>query len=124
MEGSKWRVEGAAVENEKSAKRVGGGGGGDESGWTYYDNKWQDGRKVDGWGRYTRRRKWVRDAELVESTAASDGSKSNAPVELDATSACRIATQAKRLVRRRWRWSEWNNTPRREVPPTAAADVL
>jgi hypothetical protein len=70
VEGSSWRVEGAAVENEKSAKRVGGGGGGDESGWTYYDNKWQDGRKVDGWGRYTRRRKWVRDAELVETPAA------------------------------------------------------
>jgi len=87
VEGSKWRVEGAAVENEKSAKRVGGGGGGDESGWTYYDNKWQDGRKVDGWGRYTRRRKWVRDAELVESTPTSDSSKSIAPVELDATSA-------------------------------------
>lgn len=69
VEGSSWRVEGAAVDNEKSAKRIGGGGGGDESGWTYYDNKWQDGRKVDGWGRYTRRRKWVRDAELVEVTS-------------------------------------------------------
>lgn len=65
-EGSQWRVEGATASNEKSAKRIGGGGGGDESGWTYYDNKWRDGRKVDGWGRYTRRRKWVRDAELVE----------------------------------------------------------
>lgn len=71
--GSTWRVEGAAVvENEKSAKRIGGGGGGDESGWTYYDNKWQDGRKVDGWGRYTRRRKWVRDAELVEVQAGDE----------------------------------------------------
>lgn len=74
--GSAWRVEGAAVENEKSAKRVGGGGGGDESGWTYYDNKWQDGRKVDGWGRYTRRRKWVRDAELVEVSPNQTDSES------------------------------------------------
>ncbi|KAI7635748.1 hypothetical protein KC343_g1634, partial [Hortaea werneckii] len=41
-------------------------GGGDESGWVYFDNKWLDGRKTDGWGRYTRRRKWMRDAELVE----------------------------------------------------------
>jgi len=65
---SEWRVEGAVVDKEKSAKRIGGGGGGDDSGWTYYDSKWQDGRKTDGWGRYTRRRKWVRDAELVEIT--------------------------------------------------------
>lgn len=29
--------------------------------------QWQNGRKgKDGWGRYTRRRKWCRDAELVE----------------------------------------------------------
>jgi hypothetical protein len=29
--------------------------------------QWQDGRRgQDGWGRYTRRRKWFRDAELVE----------------------------------------------------------
>ena len=67
--GSEWKVEGATSkgrEKEKSAKRLGGGGGGDESGWVYFDNKWLDGRKTDGWGRYTRRRKWMRDAELVE----------------------------------------------------------
>lgn len=30
-------------------------------------SQWQDGRRgQDGWGRYTRRRKWYRDAELVE----------------------------------------------------------
>lgn len=29
--------------------------------------KWRDGRRgVDGWGKYTRRRKWLRNAELVE----------------------------------------------------------
>jgi hypothetical protein len=78
VEGSSWRVEGAAIENEKSAKRIGGGGGGDESGWTYYDNKWQDGRKTDGWGRYTRRRKWVRDAELVEVTPETQANAQSA----------------------------------------------
>jgi len=37
----------------------------------FYDNKWQHGRSgKDGWGRYTRRRKWCRDAELIE---ISDG---------------------------------------------------
>ena len=56
-------------EREKSAKRIGGGGGGDYSGWVYYDNSWGDGRREDGWGRYTRRRKWVRDAELVEKSS-------------------------------------------------------
>ncbi|MCJ1431202.1 peroxisome- protein, partial [Xylographa pallens] len=29
---------------------------------------WNDGRRQDGWGRYTRRRKWYRDAELVDNT--------------------------------------------------------
>ena len=65
-EGSSWHVEGALTDKEKSAKRIGGGGGGVWSGWVYYDNKWDDGRREDGWGRYTRRRKWIRDAELVE----------------------------------------------------------
>lgn len=66
--GSSWHIEGAVTDadKEKSAKRIGGGGGGEDVGWIYYDNKWQGGRKTDGWGRYTRRRKWVRDAELVE----------------------------------------------------------
>ncbi|KAK6418621.1 hypothetical protein LTR81_008082 [Elasticomyces elasticus] len=67
--GSDWKVEGASTEKERSAKRIGGGGGGDDVGWVYYDNKWRDGRRVDGWDRYTRRRKWVRDAELVEVSA-------------------------------------------------------
>jgi hypothetical protein len=44
-----------------------GGPGEQGEGWWYYDNKWRDGRRgVDGWGKYTRRRKWVRRAELVE----------------------------------------------------------
>ena len=38
----------------------------ESEGWWYYDNKWRDGKKSDGWGKYTRRRKWVRRAELVE----------------------------------------------------------
>ena len=45
----------------------------EDKGWIYYDNKWQNGRRgVDGWGKYTRRRKWVRDAELVEATPSAD----------------------------------------------------
>ncbi|KAK8192539.1 hypothetical protein M8818_007709 [Zalaria obscura] len=83
-EGSEWCVEGGAgrgaaagVEgtDEKKGHRKRGSDGGagsgagktEDVGWIYYDNKWHDGRRgQDGWGRYTRRRKWVRDAELVD----------------------------------------------------------
>ncbi|GAB7363635.1 hypothetical protein MBLNU230_g4205t1 [Neophaeotheca triangularis] len=75
---SEWRVEGAAREKEKSAKRIGGGGGGEEDGWTYFDNKWQDGHRKDGWGRYTRRRKWGRDAELIELESGDVGTAGDA----------------------------------------------
>jgi len=69
VEGSEWRVEGAGEHDEggtnpKADSNTDGG-----SGWIYYDNKWQNGRRGhDSWGRYTRRRKWYRDAELVECT--------------------------------------------------------
>lgn len=44
----------------------------DEAEWVYYDNKWRDGQRAqDGWGKYTRRRKWVRDAELVDAEPAA-----------------------------------------------------
>ena len=75
VKGSEWSVEGAKTENEKSAKRIGGGGGGDESGWVYCDNYWADPRKLDGFSRYTRRRKWTRDAELVDVGAEEDAPK-------------------------------------------------
>ncbi|KAL8867417.1 MAG: hypothetical protein Q9174_005683 [Haloplaca sp. 1 TL-2023] len=55
--GSEWKVEGSG--KAKTGDEV--------DGWIFYDNKWNDGRRgQDGWGRYTRRRKWYRDAELVE----------------------------------------------------------
>jgi hypothetical protein len=46
---------------------------GEGEGWWYYDNKWRDGKKVDGWGKYTRRRKWCRRAELVEDLPVAEG---------------------------------------------------
>ncbi|KAJ6043445.1 uncharacterized protein N7446_001644 [Penicillium canescens] len=62
VEGSDWRVEGADFFNSKSEAK-----GATGEGWIYYDNKWNDGRRgQDGWDRYTRRRKWYRDAELAE----------------------------------------------------------
>ncbi|KAL8683298.1 MAG: hypothetical protein Q9186_000681 [Xanthomendoza sp. 1 TL-2023] len=57
VEGSEWKIEG--IGKGKTAD--------DADGWIFYDNKWNDGRRgQDSWGRYTRRRKWYRDAELVE----------------------------------------------------------
>ncbi|KAL1956471.1 hypothetical protein VTO42DRAFT_7269 [Malbranchea cinnamomea] len=64
--GSEWRIDGVIPESSLSKN---GGNKDDDVGWIYYDNKWNDGRRgQDSWGRYTRRRKWCRDAELVEVT--------------------------------------------------------
>ncbi|PHH81919.1 hypothetical protein CDD82_7521 [Ophiocordyceps australis] len=60
---SRWRVDG--VPDEHGPVDYDGEVG--KNGWVYYDNKWQNGRRgQDGWGKWTRRRKWYRDAELVE----------------------------------------------------------
>ena len=90
-EGSHWKVEDDSTHPEREAekrKRAASNAsrysntsktseadadGDSEEGWIYYDNKWTNGRRgVDGWGRYTRRRKWVRDAELVEVTPSTE----------------------------------------------------
>lgn len=71
VKGSKWRVEGASDQDEGGANAKADATDGGQ-GWIYYDNKWQNGRRgQDGWGKYTRRRKWYRDAELVEVTAST-----------------------------------------------------
>ncbi|KAK0616775.1 integral peroxisomal membrane peroxin-domain-containing protein [Immersiella caudata] len=70
VEGSRWRVDGVPDEavTAASGKERDYDGPGGKMGWVYYDNKWQNGRRgQDGWGRWTRRRKWYRDAELVEA---------------------------------------------------------
>ncbi|KAI0483778.1 integral peroxisomal membrane peroxin-domain-containing protein [Xylaria cf. heliscus] len=60
--GGKWRVDGVPDIDEADYDGEAG-----RTGWIFYDNKWQNGRRGnDGWGRWTRRRKWYRDAELVE----------------------------------------------------------
>ncbi|KAI1406856.1 Pex24p-domain-containing protein [Hypoxylon sp. FL1857] len=77
VEGSKWRVDGAPDLDEADYDTDAG-----KNGWIFYDNKWQNGRRGnDGWGRWTRRRKWYRDAELVE---ISDETASPPPPELPA----------------------------------------
>ncbi|KOS19848.1 Peroxisomal membrane protein PEX30 [Escovopsis weberi] len=74
-EGSRWRVDG--VSDDEDIDQDGPEG---RNGWIYYDNKWQNGKRgQDGWGRWTRRRKWYRDAELVEADDVPPAT------ELDAT---------------------------------------
>ncbi|PSR84047.1 integral peroxisomal membrane peroxin-domain-containing protein [Coniella lustricola] len=111
VEGSRWRVDGVPDEAVASVEQKGSGGGSSsnsvwdydgeagKTGWVYYDNKWQFGRRgQDGWGRWTRRRKWYRDAELVEieddDAADDDESPNNSerttqPVEMDAAQQAR-----------------------------------
>ncbi|ROW07499.1 hypothetical protein VPNG_07094 [Cytospora leucostoma] len=79
VDSSIWRVDGVPDEavsgggaNGKEGEWNYDGEGG-KNGWVYYDNKWQFGRRgQDGWGRWTRRRKWYRDAELVEIESDND----------------------------------------------------
>lgn len=68
VEGSDWAVEGGDDETEPTPADDKHNSVDTDGGWIYYDNKWQDGRRRDGWSKYTRRRKWYRDAELIETT--------------------------------------------------------
>ncbi|KAI0430517.1 integral peroxisomal membrane peroxin-domain-containing protein [Xylaria sp. FL1042] len=78
--GSKWRVDGVPDMNEVDYDGEAG-----KMGWIFYDSKWQNGRRgIDGWGRWTRRRKWYRDAELVEVSEDDDDLPSPPPPELPA----------------------------------------
>ncbi|KAF9886026.1 peroxisome- protein [Aspergillus nanangensis] len=64
---SDWRIDGGDGSSVKAETKAADGGG-----WVYHDNKWNDGRRgQDGWDRYTRRRRWCRDAELVEISSGS-----------------------------------------------------
>jgi hypothetical protein len=77
VEDSAWKIEGGASGTVTPTK---GGKESDGGGWIYYDSKWNDGKRdVDSWGRYTRRRKWYRDAELVEVTPSTEVTPSPTP---------------------------------------------
>ncbi|KAH0563146.1 hypothetical protein GP486_002284 [Trichoglossum hirsutum] len=84
LEGSEWRIDGGRDEEDargkKPKKRDVESKTGDGGGWIYYDSKWRDGRRgQDSWGRYTRRRKWYRDAELVEDNTSTEATPSVTP---------------------------------------------
>jgi hypothetical protein len=82
-----WRIEHGEAKAHKRmasdarAKPSGKEAADDGGGWIYYDNRWEDGRREDGWGRYTRRRKWYRDAELVEATPSMENTPSPTPMQ-------------------------------------------
>ncbi len=94
VEGSTWKIEGgisttmsSATPSSKGTKSDAGATGNDGGGWIYYDNKWNDGKRdADGWGKYTRRRKWYRDAELVEVTPSTEITPNSTPNETAALS--------------------------------------
>ncbi|KAF3761658.1 Pex24p-domain-containing protein, partial [Cryphonectria parasitica EP155] len=84
VDGGRWRVDGVPDEavsdgdGERAPWDYDGEAG--RNGWVYYDNKWQSGRRgQDGWGRWTRRRKWYRDAELVEVGSDDEEEEENTP---------------------------------------------
>jgi hypothetical protein len=91
-EGSHWKIEGPdgrviiPTVQQLTGNDKGKDLSSDVSGWIYYDSKWQEGRRDDGWGRYTRRRKWFRDAELVEVTNSTETTPSITPSNPDALS--------------------------------------
>ncbi|KMU76085.1 peroxisomal membrane protein PEX31 [Coccidioides immitis RMSCC 3703] len=79
VSGSEWRIDGVDPNSKRSGK-TGKGGDTDDGGWIYYDNKWNDGRRgQDSWNRYTRRRRWCRDAELVEVTPSREATPPPSP---------------------------------------------
>ncbi|ETI22872.1 hypothetical protein G647_06949 [Cladophialophora carrionii CBS 160.54] len=81
-----WRIEHGDVRAHKrvasDAKTTAGKDKADDGGgWIYYDNRWEDGSREDGWGKYTRRRKWYRDAELVEAAPSVEDTPSGTPAQ-------------------------------------------
>ncbi|RMZ80176.1 hypothetical protein DV737_g3109, partial [Chaetothyriales sp. CBS 132003] len=92
--GSEWKLEyeDAKAHSRSASKRANTTKPGpkevddDGGGWTYYDSRWGDPRPADGWNRYTRRRKWYRDAELVGVVAKDPGTAAvqQAPAKSDA----------------------------------------
>jgi Integral peroxisomal membrane peroxin len=88
VDGSTWKIERGDHQHQRSVSSADGKStavqkdlNDDGGGWIYYDNTWKDGAREDGWGRYTRRRKWWRDAELVEATGSTEVTPSPTDVE-------------------------------------------
>jgi hypothetical protein len=85
--GSEWRVDPSWTDDalgpassvspsgdgKTAATSTIAGSAGSSEGWIYYDNKWRGGSKTDdSWTKWTRRRRWIRDAALVEVVPTLD----------------------------------------------------
>jgi Integral peroxisomal membrane peroxin len=96
VEGSTWKIEGGSSSTptsipsklpSKASQSDAASNPNDGGGWIYYDNKWNYGKRdADSWGKYTRRRKWYRDAELVEVTSSTEVTPNATPNETTALS--------------------------------------
>lgn len=100
-EGSEWHVESGrdtSPSDRKKKEKADVKADNDESEWVYYDNKWRDGQRAqDGWGKYTRRRKWVRDADLIDVVPGDqDKAANNTPLASDPVSISQGANAADR----------------------------
>lgn len=115
VDGSKWRVDGVIDDGSKEMDYDGDAG---KNGWIYYDNKWQVGRRgEDGWGKWTRRRKWYRDAELVEEDDIVEQTATAAP---DMT-AQRYSTAGEMMVSPTTSTSQpLNETTQKQQPDSAS----
>jgi hypothetical protein len=98
VEGSQWRVDPSWTDDASNPSSVSPTGDAKTStststatnseGWIYYDNKWRGGSKTDdGWTKWTRRRRWIRDAALVEVVPTLDpANPDQSPAQLSPTS--------------------------------------
>ncbi|KAI5302623.1 peroxisome- protein [Ascosphaera pollenicola] len=132
--GSDWTVEIEQPKKPKSGKskntpdfRT------DADGWIYYDNKWHDCRGgEDGWTRYTRRRKWCRDAELVEVISEEEdshdaqGTKNETPSTYDGTAAAPPMKQQandNEVKHRKKRWFSGGNDKDADSPSASSRSI-
>ncbi len=71
----------------------------DDDGWIYYNNNWGNSFKTDSFSRHTRRRRWVRVAELVAvniitgTTATDNNINTSSVIHVDSTLRKRLIKQ-------------------------------
>ncbi|SMN22240.1 similar to Saccharomyces cerevisiae YGR004W PEX31 Peroxisomal integral membrane protein, involved in negative regulation of peroxisome size [Maudiozyma saulgeensis] len=74
-----WRLDltndGAITMSDVQAKTTASPGS--EDGYLYYDNQWKKPSVEESFSKYTRRRRWVRTAELIKITTNKDTTKSS-----------------------------------------------
>ncbi|SPJ71648.1 probable integral peroxisomal membrane protein [Fusarium torulosum] len=108
--GSRWRVDG--VSDEHGPVDYDGKEG--VNGWIFYDNKWQNGQRgQDGWSRWTRRRKWYRDAELVELDQPKEDQEGNTEANKEVKESPSVT---------KLRSQPYNSSNETMVPTRSAAD--